>query len=265
MTSPLQLKYLEAMGIPVWVSRELVVVEEKTDTGHSVEAGQETTLSVENILHDLEAIIDKPSSPENVVEAQPSDHVSVSTNSNVQKSPVTTNISHTLTDMPNVLGQTSGHTVYASGNLQADWMVIGESPEFINHDSNQPYTADAGVLLVNMLRAVGIDNPRTQSYLVNILKNSENTETDQASELNALLLDSIHKVQPKMVLIVGQLAAQNLLQSKEPLARLRGKAHTLPDTNIPVVVTYYPSYLLSKPMDKRKAWNDLKLAMSLLT
>ena len=265
MTSPLQLKYLEAMGIPVWVSRELVVDDDETDTEHNVKAGQETTLSVENILHDLEAIIDKTSSYESGEEAQLSEHVSVSTNSDKQEPPVASNLSHAHTDMPNVLGQTSDYTIYASGNLQADWMVIGESPEFINHDSNQPYAADAGLLLVNMLRAVGIDNPRTQSYLVNILKNSESTETGLATELYTLLLDSIHKVQPKIILIVGQLAAQNLLQSVEPLARQRGKAHTLPDTNIPVVVTYYPSYLLSKPMDKRKAWDDLKLAMSLLT
>ena len=73
-----------------------------------------------------------------------------------------------------------------------------------------------------------------------------------------------------MLLIVGQLAAQNLLQTKEPLARIRAKQFQdenivrLPGSEIPVVTTYYPSYLINKPQDKGKAWQDLKLAMRIL-
>ena len=101
-----------------------------------------------------------------------------------------------------------------------------------------------------------------------MLRNSQHNDTDaekSKSDLNGILQDCIKQVQPKIIVIVGQLAAQNVLQSDEPLARLRGKPYTLPESNTHVVVTYYPSYLLSKPMDKRKAWDDLKLAVSLIT
>ncbi len=83
--------------------------------------------------------------------------------------------------------------------------------------------------------------------------------------LNQLLVNKIKEINPRIILVVGQIAAQNLLNTKEPLARLRTKTHHLPATDIPLVVTYYPSYLLSKPKDKRKAWGDLQLAMQLLT
>jgi len=115
------------------------------------------------------------------------------------------------------------------------------------------------------LRAVGLENPRESAYLINTIKSSmQAVEPDSVAELNQLLTKKILEIKPKVILVVGQLSAQNLLQSKEPLARLRAKALKHPETDTDMVVTYYPSYLLSKPMDKRKAWEDLKLAMRLL-
>jgi DNA polymerase len=268
MTNPAQLKYLDAIGIPVWVSRDIVVfvdsvesVTDADDTGLVIKSDNSNKKSaikssgvsaVENILQGL----NEQAEPEPVAVTPAAPVESSSSILPVQDSSPTAN----------EIARTSSHIVYGSGSLQADWMVIGESPEINDVRQNQPYASESGVLLCNMLRAAGLENPRESAYLVNVIKSSmQAIEPSSIGELNKILNDKIAKIKPKMILVVGQLSAQNLLQSKEPLARLRAKAqkHTETDTNI--VVTYYPSYLLSKPTDKRKAWEDLKLAMKLLT
>ncbi|WP_299875204.1 uracil-DNA glycosylase family protein [uncultured Cocleimonas sp.] len=284
MTSPAQLQYLNAMGIPVWVSRELVIDEalkidetqseyvntspnrstrEKSGTHSTNTSG--VSNAVDNILQELqqkeeESKVTK-SSP---VNESPSEAIRKITES-LDTEPKVTN--RTQVNIPNVFAKTEHHTVYAEGNLDADWMVIGQNPEFIEHEQGQPFTREEGVLLENMVRALGIKRPRNDAYLVNVLRNSHRNDSDAQTskiELNAILQDCIKQVQPKIIVIVGQLAAQNVLHSDEPLARLRGKPFTLPDSNTYIVVTYYPSYLLNKPADKRKAWEDLKLAISLV-
>ena len=67
-------------------------------------------------------------------------------------------------------------------------------------------------------------------------------------------------LKPKMILVVGRIAAQTLLATDAPLARLRGKLHHFGATDTPLVITYHPAYLLRTPADKRKAWEDLKFA-----
>lgn len=255
MTSPSQLKYLDAIGIPVWVSRDLVIERVKLPEAKEVKVEG----YVDNILHDLDEV-KSPKTGAMLDAQQPSPQSS-------PPSSIKTNISYKTTD-DNEIARTSLHKVYACGDLQADWLIIGESPEFISNRQNQPFADNSGILLSNMLQAVGIKKPRESAYLVNIIKSSVQIVPeleDQASEeLKALLLSVVERINPKIILVVGQIAAQRLLSSKEPLARLRGKQHRLPNTQIPLIVTYYPSYLLSKPLDKRKAWNDLQLAMNLL-
>jgi DNA polymerase len=68
-------------------------------------------------------------------------------------------------------------------------------------------------------------------------------------------------VQPRIILAVGKIAAQNLLGSNETVGRMRGHAHEL--DGIPLVVTYHPAYLLRSPSQKSKSWSDLCLAMRL--
>jgi len=67
-----------------------------------------------------------------------------------------------------------------------------------------------------------------------------------------------------VILAVGRIAAQNLLATDAPLARLRGRVHRFGELDTPLVVTYHPAYLLRSPGEKRKAWEDLKLARSVL-
>lgn len=285
MTSPSQLHYLKAMGIPVWVSRERVI-DETEDVALLVKSNQHTSdhsenISsnltgtanvVENILEGLEQeskAFKASTSVDNTKLNQPSSLSAANTKQTTEIISTEQNLhQQALLSIPNVFAKTAQHTVYAQGSLEAEWMVIGQNAEFIEHEQGQPYTREEGVLLENMIRAVGISNPRSDAYLVNVLSNSHQHDVDvviSKSELNLILQDCIKQVQPKVIVIVGQLAAQNLLHSDEPLARLRGKAHILDELKTPVVVTYYPSYLLSKPGDKRKTWEDLKLAMSLVS
>jgi DNA polymerase len=70
-------------------------------------------------------------------------------------------------------------------------------------------------------------------------------------------------VQPKIILAVGRIAAQNLLATDEPVGRMRGRAYDL--DGIPLVVTYHPAYLLRSPSQKQKSWSDLCLARRLVS
>ena len=166
----------------------------------------------------------------------------------------------------NLLFSSAHHYLFAKGNENADWLVIGHSPETYSGIGLEPYAYEAGELLNNMLKAVDIEYPRQQSYWVNICNLNKDRDQNEIETglLNQQLHSIIKKIQPKIVLIVGQIAAQNLLKTQDPLIIMRSKIHYITDYKIPCVVTYYPDYLLQKTIDKRKAWNDLKLAMSAL-
>jgi DNA polymerase len=69
-------------------------------------------------------------------------------------------------------------------------------------------------------------------------------------------------IKPRIILAVGRVAAQNLVGQATPIGKMRGQRYTYGDTNIPVVVTYHPAYLLRSPQEKRKSWEDLKFALS---
>lgn len=81
---------------------------------------------------------------------------------------------------------------------------------------------------------------------------------EEARACRAYLDRQIDLIQPRIIVALGRIAAQNLLGTDEPLGRLRGKPLNYRD--IPLVITYHPAYLLRQPADKRKAWEDLCLA-----
>jgi len=264
MTSPLQLRYLEEMGIPVWVSRDRVINDAASENNSN------TQTSIDSLLHELKGEAVQPTeSQAAVLDSSSKPVVKEHKESSVSRSASSANLTDDI--YPNEIGRTSQHIIYASGDQNAEWMIIGESPEMNNDPTDQPYAAEAGVLLCNMLRAVAISQPKQDAYLINVIPSpdlqnrSQHKRLEQAKgEYRQLIMDKINQVKPKIILAVGQIAAQVILQSNEPLARLRAKVHTLPDTDISVVVTYYPTYLLSKPSDKGKAWEDLKLAKRII-
>ena len=114
-----------------------------------------------------------------------------------------------------------------------------------------------------MLLACGLR--REQVYIANILKcrppNNRDPRPEEVMRCEPFLMRQIELIQPKLILAVGRIAAQNLLQCDTPIGKLRGEVHTFRDTGIPLLATYHPAYLLRSPAEKRKAWQDLQLAM----
>ena len=155
-------------------------------------------------------------------------------------------------------------TVFGVGSPDADWMIIGEAPGAEEDRRGEPFVGRAGQLLDEMLRAVG--QGRDRAFIANILKcrppNNRDPKPEESAECRGYLERQIELVQPKIILAVGRIAAQLLLDTDTPVGRLRGAQHFLND--IPLVVTYHPAYLLRSPTQKRKAWDDLCLARQLV-
>lgn len=160
------------------------------------------------------------------------------------------------------LCRTRTQTVFGVGNTNAEWLIIGEAPGAEEDRQGQPFVGRAGHLLNAMLLAIGL--PRETVFIANILKcrppGNRDPKPDEVSRCLPYLSNQIALLRPKIILAVGRIAAQNLLATDAPLARLRGKLHRFGDANTPLVITYHPAYLLRTPSDKRKAWEDLKFA-----
>jgi uracil-DNA glycosylase family 4 len=157
------------------------------------------------------------------------------------------------------LHETRTQAVFGVGNPQADLLIIGEAPGADEDRQGEPFVGRAGQLLNEMLRAVGMS--RESVYIANILKcrppNNRDPKPEEAAACLGYLYRQIALIQPKLILAVGRIAAQRLLQTDTPLGRLRQQRHVLAQTQTPLIVTYHPAYLLRSPLDKRKAWQDL--------
>jgi len=155
--------------------------------------------------------------------------------------------------------------VVGVGYRQADWLVIGEAPGAEEDRRGEPFVGRAGQLLDAMLRAIGLSRD-TNVYIANVLKSrppgNRDPKPEEVAACLPYLMRQIALLQPRLILAVGRIAAQNLLSTDMPLGRLRGKVHHFGELNTPLIVTYHPAYLLRTPGDKRKAWEDLKFARS---
>lgn len=160
------------------------------------------------------------------------------------------------------LCKTRTQTVFGVGNPQAEWLIIGEAPGAEEDRQGEPFVGRAGQLLNSMLLAIGL--PRESVYIANVLKcrppGNRDPKPEEVSNCLPFLSAQIKLLKPKIMLAVGRIAAQNLLATDAPLARLRGKLHRFGPADTPLVITYHPAYLLRTPGDKRKAWEDLKFA-----
>jgi len=164
------------------------------------------------------------------------------------------------------LHRTRTQTVFGVGAADADWMIIGEAPGAEEDRRGEPFVGRAGRLLDAMLEAVGL--AREQVYIANILKcrppGNRDPRIDEAAHCRPYLEQQVQLVAPRLVLALGRVAAQNLLNVDTPLARLRGRVHRLPGLDTPLVISYHPAYLLRSPQQKSKAWQDLLLARQTL-
>jgi len=158
------------------------------------------------------------------------------------------------------LCRTRTQTVLGVGNRSAELLVIGEAPGAEEDRQGEPFVGRAGQLLDSMLRAVG--RRRETVYIANVLKcrppgNRDPSAAEVASCL-PYLQRQIELIAPRLILVVGRIAAQSLLATDTPIGRLRGQLHHFGPRVTPVIVTYHPAYLLRSPGEKRRAWADLK-------
>jgi uracil-DNA glycosylase family 4 len=158
------------------------------------------------------------------------------------------------------LARTRTQTVFGVGDTRAELLVIGEAPGADEDRQGEPFVGRAGQLLNSMLRAMG--HPRESVYIANVLKcrppGNRDPRPEEAASCRPFLQRQLELLRPLLILAVGRIAAQNLLETDTPIGRLRGQVHRFGAWAVPLIVTYHPAYLLRSPGEKRKAWIDLK-------
>ncbi len=159
------------------------------------------------------------------------------------------------------LCRTRQRSVPGVGDVDAEWLFVGEAPGAEEDARGEPFVGQAGRLLDNMLAALGMTRNRNV-YIANVLKcRPPGNRTPEATEADACrpyLERQIALLQPKIIVALGKSAASLLLGGDASIASLRGRAHAY--RGVPLIVTYHPAYLLRTPTDKGKAWADLLLA-----
>jgi DNA polymerase len=157
------------------------------------------------------------------------------------------------------------NTVFGVGDRHADWLIVGEAPGENEDLQGEPFVGQAGKLLDNMLKSLGLDRHH-KVYIANVLKcrppGNRNPEPQEVAQCEPFLRRQVELLQPKIILAMGRFAVQSLLGSSEPIGKLRGRAHQY--MGVPVVVTYHPAYLLRNLPEKAKAWADLCLALDVM-
>ena len=178
----------------------------------------------------------------------------------------------TLDDIRELLGdctrcglhRTRKHIVFGHGPQDARLVVVGEAPGRDEDRQGLPFVGASGELLTKMLRAVNIS--RQEVYIANILKcrppGNRNPQPDEIRACLPFLERQIELIDPPLILTLGAVAAQTLLQTRSSIQSLRGRFHIY--RNAKLITTYHPSFLLRqggrKQIEfKRKAWHDLQM------
>jgi DNA polymerase len=156
--------------------------------------------------------------------------------------------------------------VFGVGDVQADWMFIGDPQVEAEGQHGEPFVGQAKQLLDNMLKAVGLSREAKGEgsvYITSSLKcrlpGSRNPSPQELATCEPYLARQVGLVKPKVIVVMGRFSIQAVLQSTEPLGKLRGQVHSY--QGVPVVATYHPDSLLRNLPDKAKAWADLVLAL----
>jgi DNA polymerase len=156
-------------------------------------------------------------------------------------------------------------TVFGVGNPNADLMFIGEAPGADEDQQGEPFVGRAGQLLTRILKAMNF--AREDVYIANILKcrpdmlagsfgNRPPTPTEMQT-CRPYLVEQIDIIQPSVLVALGAVAVEGLLETRGTMRELRGRWHTC--NSIPLMITYHPAYLLRNqaPSEKRKVWEDM--------
>ena len=157
------------------------------------------------------------------------------------------------------LCHTRKNVVFGSGSPDADLMFVGEAPGHDEDLQGLPFVGRAGQLLTKIIEAMQLT--RDDVYICNVVKcrppGNRDPEADEIESCSPFLWQQLDLLQPVVVIALGRFAAQTLLQTKDSVGSLRGRAHPFRDAAL--LATYHPAYLLRNPGDKRKVFEDMKL------
>lgn len=155
--------------------------------------------------------------------------------------------------------------VLGVGDLNPDWLFVGEGPGADEDVQGEPFVGQAGKLLDNMLAALDIARGN-KVYIGNAVKcrppGNRTPENAEMAACRPYLARQIALLKPKVIVLLGKAAVHSVLHEDKTLASLRGQRFEY--AGIPVVVTYHPAYLLRNLPEKAKAWEDLLFARRLL-
>lgn len=158
------------------------------------------------------------------------------------------------TDLPDT------NLVFGVGNPNADLMLIGEAPGAEEDKQGEPFVGAAGQLLNKIMAAINFE--REDIYIANILKhrppNNRNPLPEERKRSLPFLLRQIDLIQPKLILSLGKVSAQTLLENDNTLSSMRGKFHSF-RSKYELMATYHPAALLRNEKWKRPTWEDVQL------
>lgn len=154
--------------------------------------------------------------------------------------------------------------VHSTGNLTADLMFIGEAPGADEDQKGEPFVGRAGQLLNKIIEAIGMK--REDVFIGNINRcrppGNRAPTLPEAETCKPFLLREISVVRPKVIVVLGNTACQNLLNTKVGITKLRGNFQDY--YGVKVMPTFHPAYLLRDPSKKRETWEDMKIVRDYL-
>ncbi|MBI5483566.1 MAG: uracil-DNA glycosylase [Deltaproteobacteria bacterium] len=165
------------------------------------------------------------------------------------------------------LGATRKNLVFGVGNPKARLVFVGEGPGADEDEKGEPFVGDAGRMLNRIITAMEIK--REDVYICNVVKcrppQNRNPEGDEIAACSPFLLRQLRSVRPEVIVAPGKFASQTLLDTKEPISKLRGKFRDF--HGVPLMPTYHPSYLLRTGGNSDSfwdVWGDMVQVLQLL-
>jgi DNA polymerase len=156
------------------------------------------------------------------------------------------------------LSKTRTNIVFGQGSPNAELMFVGEAPGRDEDEQGLPFVGRAGQLLTKIIEAIG--KKREDVYIANVLKcrppNNRNPEADEVASCRPFLEEQIRLISPKVLVTLGTFAAQAILETDEPIGRLRGRWQSA--RGVRVMPTFHPAFLLRSPERKKDVWEDMK-------
>jgi DNA polymerase len=161
------------------------------------------------------------------------------------------------------LKRTAANTVFADGTELAPVMLIGEAPGREEDRVGKPFVGRAGQLLDKMLASIGLDRAHN-AYITNVINwrppNNRDPTPDEAAQCLPFLRRHIELAQPRVIILLGAVAARHVVGKAEGIMRIRGRwmEYRVGDRLVPLMATLHPAYLLRQPAHKKLAWHDLQ-------